>query len=593
MLMFFFVISGYLITTIIINEIAEEKFNILNFYERRARRILPALFFVMAACIPFALFLLSPSDLKDFGESLAATSTFSSNILFWWERGYFGSALELKPLLHTWSLAVEEQYYIIFPLFLASVWKFGIRKITFFLIIIFSISLVLAHSLSFYGVFDRIITSSFYLIPTRAWELLLGVFVALYFYYRELNQSNLINQIFSLLGLFMIAYSIVFFDSNTPFPSLYTIVPTLGTVLIIICAQPNTIVNKILTIKHLVFIGLISYSAYLWHQPIFAFTRHKLGHDPQEYFFLILIFISMLLAYISWAWVERPFRNKSNLSQKQIFALSASGISIFVILGLVLSLSNGLIARYPKVEQDIYKEFISLGQYNPINMASLKLKDFSDFDDRKKILVIGDSYAEDLVNAVMESKLNSRYQLSTYRIPANCGVLYLERDLINQFQPNSCSQRPNFFNELNLERLMLEAEEIWIASNWLDWQIQFLSKSFDRLQKINSNIVLFGSKEFQIKSASEYKNRFGLDGITKEFNISDKQQSLTKELKTIASTANINFIDSMFIICQSKSVCRHSFDGQGIISVDGGHLTPYGAKHFGDNLDKFMSSNDY
>ena len=190
----FFVISGYLITTIIISEMAEGKFSIVNFYERRARRILPALFFVMVVCLPFAILLLAPSDLKDFGQSLVSTATFSSNILFWWERGYFGTALELKPLLHTWSLAVEEQYYIIFPLFLTLAWKFGIRKITIFLMLIFLISLSLAHFTSIYGVFDRIITGSFYLIPTRAWELLVGVFIAIYFYYFKVTSLTKFNQ---------------------------------------------------------------------------------------------------------------------------------------------------------------------------------------------------------------------------------------------------------------------------------------------------------------------------------------------------------------------------------------------------------------
>jgi peptidoglycan/LPS O-acetylase OafA/YrhL len=123
----FFVISGYLITTIIISEMAEDKFSIVNFYERRARRILPALFFVMAVCLPFAWLWLAPNDLKDFGQSLVAVSTFSSNILFWLESGYFDTAAELKPLLHTWSLAVEEQYYILFPIFLMLTWRLGIK----------------------------------------------------------------------------------------------------------------------------------------------------------------------------------------------------------------------------------------------------------------------------------------------------------------------------------------------------------------------------------------------------------------------------------------------------------------------------------
>ena len=161
----FFVISGYLITTIIINEMDDGKFSLLNFYERRARRILPALFFVVLCCIPFAWFLLLPSDMKDFSQSLVAVSTFSSNILFWRESGYFDTAAELKPLLHTWSLAVEEQFYILFPLFLMAAWRFGKRAIVWTLIASFAISLAVAH----WGAYNKP-GDAFFLLPTRAWE---------------------------------------------------------------------------------------------------------------------------------------------------------------------------------------------------------------------------------------------------------------------------------------------------------------------------------------------------------------------------------------------------------------------------------------
>ena len=129
----FFVISGYLITSLIINDINKDTFSIVNFYKRRARRILPALLFVMFVCLPFAWLILIPSELKDFGQSLVAISIFSSNILFWIESGYFDAAAELKPLLHTWSLAVEEQFYILFPVFLTITWHLGIKKISFFI----------------------------------------------------------------------------------------------------------------------------------------------------------------------------------------------------------------------------------------------------------------------------------------------------------------------------------------------------------------------------------------------------------------------------------------------------------------------------
>ena len=176
----FFVISGYLITTIIITEIAEDRFNVLNFYKRRARRILPAMYFVMAVCFPFAWFLLPPNALKDFGQSLVATSLFSSNILFWIETGYFDTAAGLKPLLHTWSLAVEEQYYLIFPLFLMLTWRLGINWLIFLLSLFFFISFGLADWATNQISKQKIISAAYYLIPTRGWELMVGVFKAFY-----------------------------------------------------------------------------------------------------------------------------------------------------------------------------------------------------------------------------------------------------------------------------------------------------------------------------------------------------------------------------------------------------------------------------
>ncbi|MBT4881240.1 MAG: acyltransferase, partial [Flavobacteriales bacterium] len=216
----FFVISGYLITTIIISEMAQGKFSIVNFYERRARRILPALFFMMAACLPFAWLWLAPNDLKDFGQSLVAVSTFSSNILFWSESGYFDTAAELKPLLHTWSLAVEEQYYILFPIFLMLTWKLGIRWILILLSIVFFISLGVAQwGANYYP------SGAFFLLPARGWELLVGVFAAFHLKYNTHKKSHIVNQLLSLLGFGMIAYSIIAFDETTPFPSLYALIP--------------------------------------------------------------------------------------------------------------------------------------------------------------------------------------------------------------------------------------------------------------------------------------------------------------------------------------------------------------------------------
>lgn len=337
----FFVISGYLITSIIFSEMAEGKFSILNFYERRARRILPALFFVMMVSLLFAFLWLSVDSLKDFGQSLVAVSTFSSNILFWIQSGYFDSAAELKPLLHTWSLAVEEQYYIIFPIFLLLTWRFGIKWIVILLSLVFVISLGVAHWASSYAEDAKIISGSFFLLPTRGWELLLGVFVAFYLKHNAHIKSHAINQVLSLLGFSMIVYAITVFNQQTPFPSVYALIPTIGTVLLILSAVPKTIVHGFLSFNPVVGIGLVSYSAYLWHQPLLSFARHRVLGDVSDLLLLFLCLASLMMAWFSWRFIEKPFRDRSVTSRKFIFGFSIVGIMIFSSIGVYTHLKNG------------------------------------------------------------------------------------------------------------------------------------------------------------------------------------------------------------------------------------------------------------
>jgi len=388
----FFVISGYLITSILIEDIENNRFSIVHFYERRARRILPALFFVLAACLPFAWLWLTPTDLKDFGASLVAVSFFSSNILFWLESGYFSTAAELKPLLHTWSLAVEEQYYILFPIFLMLTWRLGVKWILILLSIAFFISLGAAQ----WGAYNRP-NAAFFLLPTRGWELLVGVFVAFYLQHKTHLKSNSANQILSLLGFGMIVYSIIAFDETTPFPSLYALIPTIGTGLLILCAVPKTFIHKLLSLKFIVGIGLISYSAYLWHQPLLAFTRHRLLGEVSDLILIILCVASLVMAWFSWRFVEKPFRNKQTFLQKHIFLLSLAGIICFGAIGLLLHANKGFIDR---IQTDL--------DYNTIMASPLrsscqgKLNPCEYFGEKVEWATFGDSHLFELTYALAE-----------------------------------------------------------------------------------------------------------------------------------------------------------------------------------------------
>ncbi len=345
----FFVISGYLITSIIVAEIEQGKFSILNFYERRARRILPALFLVMLVCIPFAWFWLLPSNMKEFSQSLISVSLFASNIFYWRHSGYFAAVTELEPLLHTWSLAVEEQYYVLFPLFLMLVWRFGRGWILFLLALIGIISFSLAQWWSI-----AYPSAAFYLLPTRGWELLIGAFAS--FYLSKVNRkefSKILSEISGAIGLILILYSVFFYNQQTPFPGLYALVPTLGAVLIIIFATQQTIVGKFIGNNAFVGIGLISYSAYLWHQPLFAFARRISLKEPNGYIFAVLCLAVLFLAFISWKYVELIFRKKDIVRSKTIFLISISGILFFVGVGFLGYRNEGFDNRY-----SAYKEIM-------------------------------------------------------------------------------------------------------------------------------------------------------------------------------------------------------------------------------------------
>ena len=337
----FFVISGYLITTIIINEKDAGTFSLIRFYERRARRILPALFLVMLVCLPFAWSWMFLQERKDFAQSLVAVSVYASNFLFWVETDYFGGTAELKPLLHTWSLAVEEQYYVFFPLFLVLTWSLGKARVNFLLVLIGLASLAIAQWWTLTNP-----SAAFYLLPSRLWELLVGSLVAFYLVARPLGQTTdglkaWQDQILSAVGLLLILYAIFAFSKNTPFPGLYAVIPTLGTALIILHATPHTLCGRILCNPLFVGVGLISYSAYLWHQPLFAFARLRLIDEPSEPLRLFLGVAALGLAYLSWRFVERPFRDRKRISRKTIFTSAVACTVFFCGLGFLGQVTNG------------------------------------------------------------------------------------------------------------------------------------------------------------------------------------------------------------------------------------------------------------
>ena len=285
-----------------------------------------------------------PYQMIDFSQSLVAVSLFASNILFWSENGYFAPASEEKPLLHTWSLAVEEQYYVLFPIFLLLAWRFGKNRVFWMIVVMTAISLLVSE----WG-WRNEATANFYLAPTRAWELFAGSIAAFVVQKRGVKSSNAL----SLTGLAAIIFAILAYDEATPFPGVYALIPVLGVVLLVLYADKETLAARLLSTKAFVGIGLISYSAYLWHQPLFAFARIRLLEQPSSGLMLALCVLSFLLAVASWKFVEQPFRNRKHFSRQFIFLSSTAMIFGFTLVGVSGHLSNGYESRFPTEVADI------------------------------------------------------------------------------------------------------------------------------------------------------------------------------------------------------------------------------------------------
>ncbi|MHA6264574.1 acyltransferase family protein [Arenibacterium sp. CAU 1754] len=403
----FFVISGYLITSIILGDLAKGRFSIVTFYERRARRILPALFTVMLACVPFALMWMSPARLEDFGKSLVAVTLFVSNVLFWKQDDYFAPAAEQIPLLHTWSLAVEEQYYLLFPLFLAALWRFG-RAPAFYGVLVIA---VLSLALNEWALRDTRISSSavFYLSPTRAWELMIGSICAFW----GAQKARPTHDLLAALGAGLIVISVFAYDKTIPFPSVYALAPVLGTALIVLFATSGTLTARFLANRVFVGIGLISFSAYLWHQPLFAFARIRTLGEPSTGLMLSLAALSIGLAVLSWRFIEQPFRTSPVPllpTRPRLFGASALGGLVFVALGAVAISGNGLPGRLTPAQASYIASTTASPMRAKCHTSGHSYlhpdKACSYLSGPARVAVFGDSHAVELAYALAEDLQN-------------------------------------------------------------------------------------------------------------------------------------------------------------------------------------------
>jgi peptidoglycan/LPS O-acetylase OafA/YrhL len=602
----FFVISGFLITSIIVEELKTGRFSVLRFYERRARRILPGLFTVMAACVPFAYRLLSPDDLKDFAQSLAAICLFASNILFWGESGYFDTQAELKPLLHTWSLAVEEQFYVVFPLLLLAAWRLGRG-------VLLSLIGAIAVASLFLSVDEvrNFPSAAFYLLPSRAWQLLVGAlasFVADRWSTVDGKGASgpIAGEVVGWGGMAMIILALFLFDERTSFPGLNAALPTIGTALVLLCASDRTSVGRMLAWRPLVGLGLISYSAYLWHQPLFAFTKHALLADLPTDLAIVLCVATIVLACLSWRYIEQPFRDRSLISRGAVFALSAAGMAAFVGLGFIGHRMSDRITqiRLQSVEPALRSQFRTreslVADRNAFVAQFLPEagKDFSTDRATKKVLILGDSVSEDLYSALMvNSELFPGIEFRRLMLDEPCmqaaAHLVAEGELPAAIDEKTC--------RVALERLrdgplLKAADVIVLCSNWPRYITHSTHEGgialAEALAAKGRQVRIVGLMSLQEASSTAFlaiKNGLTVEQSNAVAYHTVQRSKIDKPNADARGVArrfeNVRYLDKEGVFCddEAKRMLLYDADGQ-MVFADNFHLTTVGGRYFGRQI---------
>ena len=600
----FFVISGYLITSIILKELVTTgSFSFKHFYERRVRRILPALLFVMLVSLPFAWRYLLSSSFVDFSKSILYSLGFSSNFYFHYSGQQYGAESGLlKPFLHTWSLSVEEQFYILFPIVLLITFKYFRKYIVHILILGFVVSLGLAE----WGSRNHP-SFNFYILPTRGWELLAGSILA----YFEINnghrsKNRILILILPFIGLILIGHSILFFNDEMFHPSFFTLSPVIGVCLIIWFSNKNEIITKILSTKLFVGIGLISYSLYLWHYPIFAFARIDVFTQGSLFYELLLGIIIIILSIFSYYFIERPARNKNN-KLKVILSLIIIIIFSITLVNSYVVLKEGKISYTDKKIKNIYL-------YNDIFNENLGVKsweyvnnhNFQTFQskDKIKILIVGDSHSKDLFNVFIQNKkLFKNYEFLRYGNVGNKNSL--------NFDENLDEKKIKAFNESKIFRqsdIILISDKFFdkVSLNKLDTFLEMFKNKKKIILTSNTNIYfnpdkpeikIFGTANLTLFDNFLLKNKKEKKFIDKDLSSEDRNKinnyyyenlnldklnNINTKLKKIAKKHNIQLLNKIDFQCNlSKKICFGVTEEGLKTHYDYGHFTLEGAKFFG------------
>ncbi|MEX1231337.1 MAG: acyltransferase family protein [Planctomycetaceae bacterium] len=579
----FFVISGYLITSLILKDLAQGTFSLVDFWERRIRRILPALLVVTLITMIAGWFLMMPNAYASLGKSVVGLALLVSNVQFWLETGYFQAAAEEKPLLHTWSLAVEEQFYLAVPLFLfllARIKRIGWASFIFVGSAILSLGLSIRETGG---------SGNFYLLPTRAWELCVGSLLAVNFT-RQTNRSEGTNEITAFVGLASILVPCLIYSRETPFPGLTALPPVLGTAMLIWTGRscPRLpIVNQILAWQPLVFIGLISYSLYLWHWPLFAFSRYRSLTPLAPSDRLLLLLLSFLLAVISWKYVELPFRHRRFIASRiPLFAVTACTFCFIFGSGLWIWHNEGVASRIPAMSRTFLNTARQEERFN-------RAHDVDDIPDRLtylgvpdrtvKFLVWGDSHAMAVlptIDCICREAGISAHAATKFGTPP----------VIGWVRPDVGAERgAGPFNDSVMSYIRARAfRSIILVGNWNgyfrhDGFQQSLLNTIDQLQVAGVTVYFMTTVpqfDFDIPKALAFFSSSNKDLLQLGLKVSDYETLNQAEnaLLVQLTKRNVIILDSLDFLMDNKYPGRLlPFDEQGSIYTDNSHLSTHGA----------------
>lgn len=551
----FFVISGYLITSIIYKELLEDSFSFKRFYERRIRRIIPLLLFVVTIALLIGVFIMLPDDLENLAQSVVASNFSANNILMLiTSSDYWAVTNDYKPLMHTWSLGIEEQFYFVYPPLIILVGFFSKKLIKTLLCFFVFTSL-------FLFVYNDNIPSNFYLLQYRFFELASGGLMAI-LTYNKISTTSKLNYVFYISFFTLILLLIIPSNSNKILIVATTIVTNLFLSIGKFIYKENEFSINFLQNKHIVYLGKISFSLYLWHQVVFAYSRYILFDKIDVWNFWPLLILTFALSIFTYHFIENPFRNKNFISTRKVLLILSFIFVLTTVSSLYLYIIGGVIKDYPSL--DLYKKEMnnSFNLFSRANNIHIQYnedvrkldKSFNNLEDKKQVLVIGDSFGRDVVNIFLEGSFKNYIELSYFYI-GNLGKDKSLRDRMNKAD------------------IIILAASNFIAQS----RIPYLKENLPKL-------TCFGVKNFGYNNGLHYNKINKVIDYSNYFtNLRDGTLEIESKLKKEWEGRYVSMLDP--IINQYGQVRVFTSDGK-FISQDTEHLTKNGARFYAQLLEQ-------